>query len=97
MSRLLERSYQEVVPFLIIFIMYTIYNGMIYHIFGMYPNYFNEKDPNFADDFANIGTLGYFFISLGNGIGDFRPPTFEKHTSPWIIGAMYLFWLLQML
>ena len=71
---------------------------MTYHIFGMYPNYFDKKDPNYANDFEGIGKVfGYFFISLGNGIGDFRPPTFDKDASSWIVVAMYLSWLLQMI
>ena len=61
----------------------------------MYPDQFDSSVENFEGDFAYISKVfGYFFISYGNGVGDFRPPTFDENTSTKVVVLMYIVWLI---
>ena len=97
MTKLITSSVIEVMPFLLIYIVYVMFFAMLYYILGMYPDQFDSSVDNFEGDFAYIRPVfGYFFISYGNGVGDFRPPTFDvgngEGTSTMVKVLMYIVW-----
>jgi len=71
--------------------MYTIFFNMIYYILKIYSNYAEE-------DFGHINSfIALFFIAYGNGVGDFKVPTFStSDPSRTTIILTYLAWLANM-
>jgi len=58
---------------LFIFILWTLYFEIIYYVLGVYDDQF-EADGDFSD----INKFfGLFFVSFGNSVGDYRPPSYD--------------------
>jgi hypothetical protein len=66
---------------------------MMYQMFGIYTD---EIDIDFegVNDF-----IGKFFIAFGNGVGNFRPPTWSKGANPGVntMILVYVIWFLNMI
>lgn len=79
-TELIVSSVGQVLPLLILFILFTGWFAIQYYILGTYQGSADDNGKLHSDyPFLNQA-FGYFFVSFGNGVGDFAPPTFSPGT-----------------
>ena len=78
---------------MIFFYGFTFYFGLIYYILDVYRDLTLDEG-----EFSGINDFwGYLFISYGNGVSDFKSPTYDIEKSTGMTTSLiYLTYMLQM-
>ena len=93
LTQLITQSAKKSIPFLGLYYVFTMFFELLYKILGVYKDQMKKEG-----DFENISDLwGYLFISFGNGVGDFRAPTYDAESSSDLtVGMIYTSYMIQM-
>ena len=92
-TQLITSSVIRVIPFLVFYYAFTLFFQLLYFLLGVYRDEMEK-----GGDFENLTSLwGYLFVSFGNGVGDFRAPTFNADSSSdLIVWMVYMTYMIQM-